>query len=415
MKNKRRVVVTALGVASCIGLGKDEFWKGNLEGRSGISLVENFDSSVYGSRIAGSIKNFNAPDYIDLDVVRKADRFAQLGLAAAKMALEDGKINLENLDRNRFGVIFGSGLGGILYHEEQILKGYDKGRHRLSPLSVPRITPNAVGYHIAIYFGLMGPNFVISNACASGTNAIGEAYKKILDGSADLVMTGGAEAPVTEFTFGAYDALKVFSKRNSDPKTASRPFDKGRDGFVLAEGSAALVIEELTHAQNRGAHIYAEIVGYSSNSGAYHMVIPDPSGKDISRAMSDALKDAQIEPKDISYINAHGTSTTLNDKVETKGIKEVFGEHAYNIPVSSTKSMIGHSIGAAGAIEAVACSLALENQIIPPTINYDSQDPDCDLDYVPNAARQIKVEAVLSNSFGFGSNNACLVLRKYAD
>lgn len=409
----RRVVITALGVVSSIGLGKDEFWRSNLEGRSGVSLVDNFDASVYGSRVCGAVKNFKAEDYITLDVVRKSDRFAQLGLAAAKMALEDGKFNLENLDRNRFGVIFGSGLGGILYHEEQILKGYDKGRHRLSPLCVPRITPNAVGYHIAIYFGLLGPNFVISNACASGTNAVGEAFKKIQDGYADLILTGGAEAPITEFTFGAYDALKVFSKRNNDPQAASRPFERDRDGFVLAEGSAALVLEELTHAQKRGAHIYAEVIGYSANSGGYHMVIPDPSGKDISRAMNEALNDAQLKPQDISYINAHGTSTTLNDKVETKGIKEVFGDYAYKIPVSSTKSMIGHSIGAAGAIEAVVCSLAIEYQVVPPTINYENQDPECDLDYVPKVARQAKVGAVLSNSFGFGSNNACLVLKKF--
>ncbi len=409
----RRVVITALGVVSSIGLGKAGFWKASLEGKSGVDLIKDFDTSLYGSKIAGQIKNFNPEEYLSREVSKRTDRFVHLGLACVKMALEDSGLDLDKEDRNRIGVIFGSGLGGVLFHEEQILRGYEKGTHRLSPFSVPRITPNAVSSQIAIYFNLLGTNMVIANACASGTNAIGEAYRKIKNKEAEMIFTGGAEAPLTEFTFGAYDAMRVLSKRNAAPQEASRPFDRDRDGFVLAEGAAALVLEELNHAVNRGAHIYSEVIGYVSNSGAYHMAIPQPEGLDVGRAMSDVLKDARIKPKDINYINAHGTSTTLNDKVETKAIKDVFSKYAYKIPVSSTKSMLGHSIGAAGAIEAAACCLAIENQIIPSTINYKNRDPECDLDYVPGEPRQARVNTVLSNSFGFGSNNACLIFRKY--
>lgn len=410
---ERRVVITALGVVSSIGLGKDEFWKANLQGKSGVDLVSDFDTSLLNSKVISQVKNFNPEEHLSKDVVKKVDRFAHLGLASSKMALEDSKLDLNKEDRNRIGVIFGSGLGGILFHEEQMVRAYDKGAHRLSPFCVPRITPNAVSSQIAIYFNLLGTNMVISNACASGTNAIGEAYRKIKKREADLILTGGAEAPLTGFTFAAYDAMKALSKRNDPPQEASRPFDKDRDGFVLAEGAATLILEDLKHALKRGAHIYSEITGYVSNSGAYHMVIPQPEGLDVARAMADVLKDARLKPKHIDYINAHGTSTTLNDRVETKAIKDVFRDYAHKIPVSSTKSMIGHSIGAAGAIEAVVCSLAIENQIIPPTINYKTPDPECDLDYVPNQARGAKVNTVLSNSFGFGSNNACLVFKKF--
>lgn len=411
---KRRVAITALGVVSSIGLGKDEFWKANLAGCSGIGSIDSFDASLCSSKIGGQIKNFNPIDYLPQDVAKRTDRFVHLGLASAKMALDDSGLNLDQQDRDRIGVIIGSGLGGVLFHEEQILRGYQKGIHRLHPLCVPRITPNAVSSQVAIHFNLRGPNMVISNACASGTNAIGEAYRKIQNDEADLVFSGGAEAPLTEFTFGAYDALKVLSRRNNEPNAASRPFDRDRDGFVLAEGAAILILEELEHALNRNAHIYAEIIGYACNSGAYHMAIPDPSAMDVSRAMVGVLKDAAIKPEEIDYINAHGTSTALNDKTETKAIKEVFAHHAFRVPISSTKSMIGHSIGAAGAIEASACCLALENQLIPPTINYKNTDPECDLDYVPNEAREAKLKTVLSNSFGFGSNNVCLIFSKFS-
>lgn len=406
-------MITGLGVVSSIGLGKEEFWKASIEGKSGVGLINSFDTSLFSSKIAGSITNFNPQDYIPNEISKRTDRFVHLGLASAKLALDDSRLALDREDRSRIGVVFGSGLGGVIFHEEQMLRAYEKGAHRLNPLCVPRITPNAVASQIAIYFELQGTNMVISNACASGTNALGEAYRKILNAEADLILSGGAEAPLTEFTFGAYDALKVLSKGNAIPQEASRPFDKTRDGFVLAEGSSALLLEELSHALDRRAHIYAEIIGYASNSGAYHMVIPEPNGKDASKAMSGALRYAHLQPNDIQYINAHGTSTQLNDKIETKAIKEVFGEYAYKIPISSTKSMLGHSIGAAGATEALVCCLALENQIIPPTINYKNPDPECDLDYVPGQARGAKLNTVLSNSFGFGSNNACLIFRKY--
>jgi 3-oxoacyl-[acyl-carrier-protein] synthase II len=410
---RRRVVITGLGVVSPIGLGKDEFWQANQEGKSGVELIKDFEASLFDSKIAGAVKNFNPTDYIAENVSKNLDRVVQLGLASCKMALDDSGLDLTSEDKNRIGVIFGSGLGGIIFQEQQIIRAYDKGAHRINPLTVPRVTPNAVSSQIAINFNLLGPNMVISNACASGSNAVGEAYRKIQHQEAELVLSGGAEASLSEFVFGAYDALRVLSKRNTAPQEASRPFDRERDGFVLAEGSATLVLEELRHALNRNAHIYAEIIGYASNSGAYHMVMPEPTGRDISQVMQDVLQDAHIQPKVIDYINAHGTSTVQNDRVETKAIKEVFGEYAYKIPISSTKSMIGHTIGAAGAIEALVLALALENQIIPPTINYKNPDPECDLDYVPGESRQAKLNTALSNSFGFGSNNVCLVLRRY--
>jgi len=410
----RRVVITGLGVVAPNGIGKAEFWKANVEGRSGVDKITSFDVTYLESKIYAKVKDFEHLNYISREEARKIDRFVHLGLASAKTALDDSKLDLEKEDRDRIGVIIGSGLGGILFHEDQIRAAYEKGAHRVNARSVPRISPNAVASHIAIQYNLMGPNMVISNACASGTFAIGEAFRLIQSNDMDLCFAGGAEAPLTEFTFGGYCVLKVLSKRNDLPQEASRPFDRERDGFVLGEGSAALILEELTHALKRNAHIYAELIGYGSNSGAYHIVIPEPEGRDAAKTMRKALQDAKVKPQDIDYINAHGTSTTLNDKAETRAIKQVFGDYAYKIPVSSTKSMIGHTIGAAGAIEALVCALAIENNLIPPTINYKYPDPDCDLDYVPNQARQARVDIALSNSFGFGNCNACLVLKRYA-
>ncbi|MEK6727844.1 MAG: beta-ketoacyl-ACP synthase II [Candidatus Omnitrophota bacterium] len=412
--SKRRVVITGLGVVASNGIGKEEFWKANIEGRSGVGRVTPFDASSLGSQICSQVNDFSYLDYIPKTEARKVDRFVHLGLASTKTGLDDSKLDLDKVDKDRIGVIIGSGLGGALFHEEQMIAGYDKGLHRLNARCVPRITPNAVASHIAIQYGLCGPNMVISNACASGTYAIGEAFRLIQDSDMDLCVAGGAEAPLTEFTFGAYDVLRVLSRRNDSPQQASRPFDKERDGFVLGEGGAVLILEELSHALKRNAHIYSEIIGYGANSGAYHIVMPQPEGKDAAKTIALALNDAKIRPEDIDYINAHGTSTTLNDKAETLAIKEVFRDYAYKVPVSSTKSMIGHSIGAAGAIEAVVCALAIENSLIPPTINYEYPDPDCDLDYVPNQARQAKVGVTLSNSFGFGNCNACLIFKRYA-
>ncbi|MEI7998969.1 MAG: beta-ketoacyl-ACP synthase II [Candidatus Omnitrophota bacterium] len=410
---KRRVVITGLGIVACNGVGKDEFWRANARGLSGIDTISHFDIEGFDSKIAGYVKNFNPCDFIPAQTVKRTDRYVHFGLASAKMAIEDSRLDLLNEDRNRIGVIIGSGLGGVLFHEEQMIMALDKGAHRLNPLCVPRITPNAVSSHIGIEYGLLGPNMVISTACASGTQAIGEAFRKIQYSDIDLCVTGGVEAPLTRFTFGAYCSLRVTSKRNDIPQEASRPFDKTRDGSVLGEGGAGLILEELNHALARNAHIYAEVKGYGANSGAYHMVMPDLEGKDACSVMAIAIKDAHLENKDIHYINAHATSTQANDQAETRAIKNLFGEKAYQVPISSTKSMIGHSIGAAGGIEGVVCALILENQFIPPTINYHEKDPLCDLDYVPNQGRSAKIVNLMSNSFGFGNCNACLIFSKW--
>ncbi|MDP3297224.1 MAG: beta-ketoacyl-ACP synthase II [Thermodesulfovibrionia bacterium] len=410
---RKRIVITGLGVVAPNGIGKREFWQACIQGRSGVDLITTFDTSALDSKIAAQILDFDPLKYIAPQVVRRTDRFVHFGLASAKMALEDSGLDLEKVDKNRTGVSIGSGLGGILFHESQMMAGYQKGVNRLNPLCVPRITPNAVSSHVAIEFHITGPNMAIATACASGTYAIGQAFRTIQHNEADIIFAGGVEAPLTFFTFGAYCAMRVLSQRNNLPQEASRPFDRERDGFVLGEGGAVLVLEELSHAIKRNAHIYAEIISYSSNSGAYHIVIPEPQGKDAVRVIESALKDADITPQDVDYINAHGISTSVGDKAESLAIKQVFKKHAYNIPISSIKSMIGHTIGAAGAIDAVACVLAIEHNIIPPTINYQYCDPDCDLDFVPNKARKSRVNTVLSNSFGFGNNNASIIIRRF--
>lgn len=411
--DKKRVVITGLGVVAPNGTGKDDFWKANKDGISGIDFITRFDASNFDSRIAGQIESFIAADYLTASIVNRTDRFTQLGLASAIMAHNDSRLNLEIESRDRIATIFGSGFGGVIYYEEQILRGVEKGAHRTNPACIPRITPNAVSSQVAIYFNLLGSSMMVANACASGAVAVGEAYRKIQHNEADLIFAGGTEAPLTQFCFGAYDAMRVLSKRNENPQKASCPFDRKRDGFVLGEGAATLILEELEHALSRGADIYAEITGYCSNSGAYDMTIPRPDAQDVMTAMQNALSEARIKPQEIDYINAHGTSTRQNDKVETEGIKGIFSQNAYKIPVSSTKSMIGHTIGASGAIEAAVCCLSIQDQLIPPTVNYQDPDPECDLDYVPNKARKAKIKTVLSNSFGFGSNNTCLIFRRY--
>ena len=412
---KRRVALTGLGVVAANGIGKEDFWEANRNGLSGVAGITRFDASHYHSRIAAEVRGFDPLDFMSDRVAKRVDRFVHFGLASAKMAIDDSGLDLDKEDRERIGVIIGSGLGGVLFHEEEIMRAYEKQTLKSNPMCVPRITPNAVSAHIAIEYDLRGPNFVISTACASGNHGIGEAFRKIQNSEADIIVSGGAEAPLTLFTFGAYCALRgVLSKRNDAPHKASRPFDRERDGFVMGEGAAMLVLEELGHALGRGAHIYAEILGYGLTSGAYHIAMPLPGGEDASKAMALALREADLQAGDIDYINAHGTGTLANDIAETKAIKRVFGDHAYKIPVSSTKSMIGHGIGAAGAIEAVASCLAIEHQTIPPTINLNHPDPQCDLDYVPKRARKSKIDAVLSNSFGFGSVNACILFGKYS-
>lgn len=409
----KRVVITGVGVVASNGIGKDDFWEANLRGKSGVEPLASFDTSKFMTKNAAQVKAFDPEQFMPSEVAAQVSRFAQLGLASGKMAIEDSGLTLEGLDRERIGVIIGSALGGILFHEEQIMAVVQKESHRMPPTSVPRVTPNAVASHLAIQYKLLGPNYVVSTACASGNHAIGEAFKKIQDGKADIMLSGGTEAPLTPYTFQAFYSLRVLSKADRPPHQISRPFDSKRDGFVMAEGSAILILEELEHARSRGAHIYAEIVGYGLTSGAYHMVIPQPDGKDAARTIRLALDDAGLTPDGIDYINAHGTSTKVNDIAETKAIKAVFNSHARKIPISSTKSMIGHSIGAAGAIEAVVACLTIDYQVIPPTINYEYPDPECDLDYVPNKPRKAQIDSVLSNSFGFGNVNACLVFKKY--
>jgi 3-oxoacyl-[acyl-carrier-protein] synthase II len=410
---KRRVVITGLGVIAANGIGKQEFWQANIKGVTGVSKIKNFDVTNLESKISASVDNFDPEKYINPLIIRKTDRFVHFGLSAAKIALQDSKLNLKNEEPKRIGCLLGSGLGGVIFHEEQIELAYKKGIDRLNPLAVPKITPNAVSGHISIELGLKGPNIAVSDACASGTIAIGEAFRKIQNGEADIIFSGGTEAPLTPINFGAYCALRVLSRRNDAPKEASRPFDRDRDGFVMGEGAGIIMLEELKHALKRNAHIYAEVIGYANNSGAYHMVMPLEDGTDIVEVMLLAIKDGGIKIRDVDYINAHGTSTPLNDRIETKAIKTLFGDYAYKLPISSTKSMIGHSIGAAGAIEAVVCCLSIQDGIIPPTINYKNKDPNCDLDYVPNQARNKKIKVVLSNSFGFGSCNACIIFKKY--
>lgn len=405
--NKRRVVVTGMGVAACNGLGVDDFWRANREGRSGISLIDAFATDDFASKIGGQIRGFEPTQFMPEEVARRVDRFVHFGLACAQMALTDSRLQTAEEDLDRVGVIIGSGLGGLLFHEEQMVSAFDRGAHRISPLSVPRISPNAVASQVAIRYGFRGPNLVISTACASGAHAIGEALRKIQYGDLEVCVAGGVEAPLTRFNFGAYCALRVLSKTNDRPAQASRPFDRARDGFVMSEGGAILVLEERERAIRRGASILAEVIGYASNSGAHHMVMPDPAGTDAARVMRAALQDAEIDS--IDYINAHATSTKANDAAETKAIKAVFKENAYHIPISSTKSMIGHSLGAAGAIEAVVCVKALQDQFIPPTINLEQPDTDCDLDYVAREGRSAKIRRVLSNSFGFGNCNVALV------
>jgi 3-oxoacyl-[acyl-carrier-protein] synthase II len=404
---KRRVVVTGLGVAACNGVGVAEFWRANAEGRSGVTLIDAFETGDYPSRIGGQIRGFIPGQYMPEEISKRVDRFVHFGLACADMAFKDSHLDLGIENPDRIGVIIGSGVGGALFHEEQMVAAFDRGAHRINPLAVQRVTPNAVASQIGIRYGFKGPNLVISTACASGAHAIGEGFRKIQYGETDICFSGGVEAPLSRFNFGAYCAMRVLSKNNDNPAGASRPFDATRDGFVMGEGGAVLVLEEREHALRRGAPMFAELVGYASNSGAHHMVMPDPEGGDAARVMAAALQDAGL--RRVDYINAHATSTKANDAAETRAIKAVFGPDACRIPVSSTKSMIGHSLGAAGAIEAVVCVKALVEQFIPPTINLEHPDPECDLDYVPGKGRSAVLTSVLSNSFGFGNCNAVLV------
>lgn len=411
--SKKRVVITGMGVIAPNGIGIDAFWNTISSGHSGIGKITYFDASSYSSQIAGEVKDFDPLDFMSSKSARRMDRFAQFSVAATSMALENAKIEITDKNSNRIGISLGSALGGIPCAEAQHSVFLEKGLNRVDPLIAIKIFSGASTSHVSIEFGIKGHSNTIGGACAAGTDSVGYAFYAIKSGFADVMIAGGAEAPIVPLTFGAFCLIGALSSRNGDPARASRPFDKERDGFVMSEGAGVLILEDLENALKRGATIYAEVLSYATTNDAFHMVQPKPSGEQAKKAIELALKYANIRPVDIDYINAHGTSTPLNDKVETQVIKEVFGEYAYKIPISSTKSMIGHTLGAAGAIELIASVLTIKNQFIPPTINYEFPDPDCDLDYVPNVGRKSEINNVLKNSYGFGGKNSAIIIRKF--
>ena len=410
---KHRAVITGMGVVSPVGNHLDEFWNNLIEGKSGIGLLTRFDTTNLPTKVAAEVKDFEPTDWVSKKESRHMDRFAQFAMATAKMALEDSGLDLEKLDKERAGVVIGCGIGGVTTFEEQKEVLMAKGSGRVTPFFVPMLISNMAAAHLSIEFGLQGSSMTIVTACASATNAIGEALRIIQRGEADVVFCGGTEAPITSLAFAGFCAAKTMSTEKEHPEQASRPFDKRRSGFVMGEGAGVLVLESLEHAQARKAHIYAELAGYGSTSDAYHITSPRPGGAGAARAMKLALEDAGIKAENVDYINAHGTSTGPNDSTETSAIKIVFGTSAPKVAISSTKSMTGHLMGAAGAIEAIICALSIQSGAIPPTTNYGEPDPECDLDYVPNIARKQTVNVAMSNSLGFGGHNATIVLRKF--
>jgi len=410
---KRRVVITGVGVVTPLGVGVEKSWQSLCQGKSGIGMVTRFDASDFRTRIAGEVNGFNPLDFMDRKLARRGGRFIHFALAAARMAIEDSGLAINASNSERVGVSVGTAMGGVESFEENqqlLLRG---ARHQISPFFIPSFLPNMAPGQVAIQFGARAANMCSVTACASGTHAIGNAFRVIQLGEADAMIAGGAEAAITPVIFAGLDVLKVMSARNEEPEKASRPFDRERDGFVIGEGAGMVILEELESALSRGAKIYAEVSGYGFNSDAYHITAPDPSGEGAASCMKMALSDAGISIDKVDYINAHGTSTVLNDISETRAIRSVFKKQSNGIPVSSIKSMIGHLWGGAGVVEAISCLLTIKQGIIPPTINYETPDPECNLDYVPNVARQAKVKAALSNSFGFGSTNATLIFGQF--
>ncbi|MHB1041811.1 MAG: beta-ketoacyl-ACP synthase II [Eubacteriales bacterium] len=410
---QKRVVISGLGIISPVGSGMEVFWASLLNGVPGIKNITRYDPTGFSTKIAGEVVDFEPANYFDKKEARRLDRFAQFALAATGMAIQDADLNLEESDRDRIGVILGSGIGGIETLENQARVLAEKGPGRVSSLFVPMMIANIGAAQVAITYRLRGPNITSVSACASSTNAVGDAFKLLQRGYADVVISGGTEAPITPLAMAGFSSMKALSCRNEEPQKASRPFDAQRDGFVVGEGAGILVMETLDHALKRGARIYAEVAGYGSTCDAYHIVAPDPEGGGAANSMREALTDAELAPEAVDYINAHATSTPLGDKAEVLAIKNVFGSHAYKLAVSSTKSMTGHLLGAAGGLEAAVCILAITRGKIPPTINYEFPDPDCDLDCVPNTARNAEVKVAMSNSFGFGGHNATLIFKKF--
>ncbi len=410
-----RVVVTGIGISCPVGLNASSTWEALIAGKSGIDYITLFDPEPFDTKFAGEVKGFEPTDYISRREARHLDRFAQLAVAASLQAVKQAGIQINPTNQDNIGVIIGSGFGGLLTLSEQIRILLEKGPDKVSPFLAPMMAADMASAQVSIVLGAKGPNFCTASACSSGSDAIGVAYEIIRRGDAQAMLTGGSEAAVTPIGIAAFNALRALSTRNSEPQLASRPFDAEREGFVLSEGAAVLMLEDLAFAQRRGANILAEIIGYGVSSDAYHVTQPIKDGGGTVRAMQMALNKAGLAITEIDYINAHGTSTPLNDKMETKAIKAVFGDTAYHIPISSTKSMMGHLLGGAGAIEAAICIMVIQHGIIPPTINLTHPDPECDLDYVPNIARQAKVTTALSNSFGFGGHNSVLVFRQYCE
>lgn len=409
---KRRVVITGIGVISSIGIGKDIFWQSLKQGKSGVSRIVSFDPSHISTQFAGQVLNFDPLQFIDRKSLRRMDRTSQFAVACAKMAVADAGLDPKSNGSHRAGVIIGTAMAGHGHILEQHLEYLKKGADRVNPFTTLASFPDACASNISIELGVTGPSFSMATACSSASDAAGYAFEAIMSNTVDFLIMGGAEATIFEPVIAAFCATRALSRRNHEPEKASRPFNLDRDGFVLGEGAGIFVVEEYEHAKKRGAHIYAEILGHGMTCDAYHMTSPDPSGKEAIRAMEMAMSKAGVKPEDIDYINAHGTSTPLNDKTETMVIKQVFGKRAYEVPISSTKSMIGHLIGAAGSVELIATILAMENGEIPPTINYEVPDPECDLDYVPNQARKAKIEVAMKNSFGFGGKNSILIIAK---
>ncbi len=410
---KRRVVVTGMGAVTPLGIGVDETWSAMLEGKSGVGLITQFDAAAFATKIAGEVKGFDPALYIEAKEIKKMDRFIHLAIAASRMAMEQSGLQVTEANAERVGVMVGSGMGGLIAIEKYHAITLEKGPRKITPFFIPMLIVNLASGHISIIFGAKGPNSAVVTACATGTHNIGDAFKIIQRGDADAMIAGGTEACVTPMGIGGFNAMKALSTRNDEPERASRPFDLDRDGFIMGEGAGLMVLEELEHAKARGANILAELAGYGLSGDAYHLTAPAPNGEGAARCIKMAMKDAGINPEDISYVNAHGTSTKFNDEFETMAIKSSLGDRAYKVPVSSTKSMTGHLLGAAGGVEAIVAVKTIMEGKIPPTINYETPDPLCDLDYVPNTARDMEVQAALSNSFGFGGTNGCLIFKKF--
>lgn len=410
---KRRVVVTGLGLVTPLGIGVEETWSALLAGKSGIAPITKFDATDMATQIAGEVKDFKPEDYISRKDIRRMDIFTAYALAASRMAVEDASLNINGNNADRVGVVIGCGLGGLSTIERFHRILLEQGPKKISPFFIPMLIANMAPGQISIVFGAKGPNVAIETACAAGTHAVGDAFKHIQRGAADVMIAGGVESTITPLAISGFNAMRALSTRNQDPEKASRPFDQDRDGFVLSEGSGIVILEALDYALERGARIHGELIGYGLTGDAFHISAPAPEGEGMARCMQMALDDAGVVPEEVDHINAHGTSTDLNDKFETQAVKTVFGEHSYKLPVTSTKSMTGHLLGGAGGVESVITVLTIKRGIIPPTINYESPDPECDLDYVPNVARKAEITMALSNSFGFGGTNAALLFRRY--